>query len=329
MKSGFFLKLGIAIVVAFGLLIAGFYFWKPLNIAYYKYRLTSEDIEARAAAVKYLLEADAIAPVKEYYTNRYASKDVKVRLAVVDELCGFGDKGKSLMYEIFRKRCMREQVLIPAGSFMMGSENGNDDEKPVHKVTLDTFWMDKYEVTNEKYYTFVKCTNYVQLNFWTPDMDLSEWGLYPVVNVSWEDATAYANWLKMRLPTEAEWEYACRSGSMTEYYFGDNSDELGDYAWFDNNSLGITHPVGLKKPNKWGLYDMQGNVWEWCWDCYDAHYYSKSPKDDPKGPDSGTYNVLRGGCGFTAWYCRSAFRYVDYNVIGDYIGFRVGRSAGQ
>jgi formylglycine-generating enzyme required for sulfatase activity len=132
MNRNFFIKLTLGIVVLFGLLLAGFYFWKPLNVTYYKYQIGSENPETHAAAVKYLLEADAVVPVKEYYTNRYASKDVNVRLAVVDELCGFGDKGKALMYDIFRNRCMREQVLIPAGSFMMGSDNGFDWEN--HRI---------------------------------------------------------------------------------------------------------------------------------------------------------------------------------------------------
>ena len=136
MKIGFFLKMAIAIIVGFGLLLAGFYFWKPLNVTYYKYRIGSEDAETHKAAVKYLLDADSAEPVKYYYENRYASKDFKDRLTVVDELCEFGDKGKAVMYEIFRARCMKEQVLIPAGSIMMGSENGAENENPVHEVTL-------------------------------------------------------------------------------------------------------------------------------------------------------------------------------------------------
>jgi formylglycine-generating enzyme required for sulfatase activity len=332
MKIGIELKLGMLILAIFGLLIAGFVFWKPLNVTYYKYRLGSENPETHAAAVKYLLDADAVAPVRYYYENRYASKNVNVRLAVVDELCGFGDKGKELMREIFRERCMREMVLIPAGSFMMGSEKGDyfDFEKPVHSVFLSAFRMDKYEVTNEKYYVFVKCTNHRQPRHWDSGRIPAGRELHPVVSVSWEDADAYAKWLKMRLPTEAEWEYACRAGSIGEYCFGDNADKLGKYAWFDSNSGNNTHPVGTKKANKWGLFDMHGNVWEWCQD-WCGEKYSTSPTVDPKGPNSGASRVLRGG-GWDdlAWFCRSAYRSgLNPGNWYDYFGFRVGRSSGQ
>jgi formylglycine-generating enzyme required for sulfatase activity len=330
MKNSFFLKLGIAILAIFGVLIGGFVFWKPICITYYKYQIGSTDPETHAAAAKYLLEAGAVEPVRYYYEPRYASKDANVRLAVVDELCAAGDKGKELMREMFRERCKREMVLIPAGSFMMGSEKGDADEKPVHEVTLSAFWMDRYEVTNEKYYTFVKCTNHR-----LPPRDSgripSEWELHPVVNVSWGDAESYAKWLKMRLPTEAEWEYSCRAGSTTEYCFGDNEDELGEYAWFDNNSGGGTNPVETKQPNKWGLFDMHGNIREWCYDWYDEKYYSTSRAADPKGPSSGSHRVLRGGCyRYLAKDCRSSLR---YRIRSDYshntLGFRVGRSSGE
>jgi formylglycine-generating enzyme required for sulfatase activity len=330
MKLGLNAKLAIGIVAGFGILTAGYYFWKPLNITYYKYKIGSENKESHLAAVKYLLEADAVEPVKYYYENRYASKDVKERLAVVDELCAFGDHGKTLMYEIFRNRCMREQVLIPAGSFMMGSENSEHNEKPVHNVTLDLFRMDKYEVTNEKYYVFIKCTNHVQPEHWKSGRIPADRELHPVVYVRWGDAEAYAKWLKMRLPTEAEWEYACRAGSTSEFCFGDNALELEEYAWFGNNS-GNTHPVGLKKPNKRHLYDIHGNVWEWCQDWYDGDYYIRSPKENPKGPSSGGQHIFRGG----SWHgnfvpCRSACRCrgITAYCYGT-VGFRVCRSAGK
>jgi formylglycine-generating enzyme required for sulfatase activity len=334
MKKWFFLKLAIAILAGFGLLFAGFVFWKPLNVTYYKYRIGSDNIEAHKAAVKYLLEADAIVPVSEYYSVRYGSKNVKERLAVVNELCEFGDKGKALMREIFRKRCMREQILIPAGSFMMG---GGDEiwrsraEKPKHQVTLREFWMDRYEVTNEKYYVFTKVTGHYAPDYEfliTPGKEN-----HPVDGVSWEDANNYAKWVGMRLPTEAEWEYACRAGSTTEYCFGDDVNELGDYAWFDFNCNAIilytTHPVGRKKPNKLGMYDMHGNVDEWCADWFDVRYYTNSPTDNPKGPDSGELRVFRGG----NWeqggiVCRSAFR-GGLDPAYYFGGIRVCRSSGR
>ena len=128
-----------------------------------------------------------------------------------------------------------------------------------------------------------------------------------------------------RLPTEAQWEYACRAGSKTRYYFGDDVSQLGEYAWYSVNSGKITHPVGEKKPNAWGLYDMHGDVLEWCADWYHDGYYAGSPKDDPTGPATGSYRVSRGGSLFCpAGGCRSAFReYFEPKRYDFYLGFRV------
>jgi formylglycine-generating enzyme required for sulfatase activity len=117
------------------------------------------------------------------------------------------------------------------------------------------------------------------------------------------------------LPTEAQWEYACRAGSKTKYCFGDDASKSGEYAWYDENSDKKTHPVGEKKPNAWGLYDMHGNVWEWCQDWWNNGYYKKSPADDPTGAATGSGRVIRGGCWvFPARGCRSASR--DYDEPG-------------
>ena len=126
----------------------------------------------------------------------------------------------------------------------------------------------------------------------------------PVEQVSWDDCQQFLEQAqregrprggKFQLPTEAQWEYACRAGSTTRYCFGDDESELGEYAWYDANSGSKTHPVGEKKPNAWGLYDMHGNVWEWCQDWYDGGYYANSPTDDPTGPATGSDRVFRGG----------------------------------
>ena len=126
----------------------------------------------------------------------------------------------------------------------------------------------------------------------------------PVEQVLWDDCQQFLGKLnaksaagagKFQLPTEAQWEYACRAGSKTRYCFGDDEKQLGEYAWYGKNSDGKTHPVGEKKPNAWGLYDMHGNVWEWCQDWWKDGYYKESPVDDPTGPLKGSYRVLRGG----------------------------------
>jgi len=154
----------------------------------------------------------------------------------------------------------------------------------------------------------------------------------PVECVSYDDAAAFCEALskrgqgKFRLPTEAEWEYACRAGSATRYCFGDSEEQLDEYAWYNKNSDGQSHPVGQKKPNAWGLYDMHGNVWEWCSDWYGD--YSPEGQENPKGPPVGSHRVLRGGC----WVnipgrCRSAYRSDSTPDDRDNaVGFRVVRT---
>ncbi len=209
-----------------------------------------------------------------------------------------------------------EMVKLPGGTFQMGSDE-LDNEKPVHKVTLDAFWIGKYEVT-QKQYREVMGKN--------PSYHRGSANL-PVEQVSWVDAVEFCKAfsekynVKARLPSEAEWEYACRAGTSTKYYWGD--DENGDFYWYGENSDGITHPVGQKKPNAFGLYDISGNVMEWCTDWFDGNYYEKSPSKSPKGAPSGSYRVLRGGSfGNVGEYLRSSARYwYDPNRGGS--GFRI------
>ena len=219
-------------------------------------------------------------------------------------------------------------VLIPAGTFLMGSPDSEKGrvphEGPQHEVTISgPFYMGITEVTQAQYEA-VMGTN----------PSWSRGATTPVTHVSWNDVTEFCKKLSektgqsVRPPTEAEWEYACRAGSKTRFYSGDADEDLEDYAWSEANSGGTAHPVGQKQPNAWGLYDIHGNVWEWCADWYGE--YPKGPVTDPQGPASGTYRVLRGGCWFTAPSVhRSAVRVLDPpSKRTDIYGFRVVVAAG-
>jgi formylglycine-generating enzyme required for sulfatase activity len=187
----------------------------------------------------------------------------------------------------------------------MGSDTGANDEKPVHEVRISRpFYLGKYEVTQDQWQA-VMGTN--------PSNFKGEANL-PVEWVSWDDVQEFIRKLnakeggtKYRLPTEAEWEYAARSGSTTTYSFGNDARQLGEYAWYSTNSGRKTHTVGQKKPNAWGLHDMHGNVWEWVQDWYGP--YVADAVTDPLGPASGSSRRLRGGgWGIGAGGCQSAER---------------------
>jgi formylglycine-generating enzyme required for sulfatase activity len=220
-------------------------------------------------------------------------------------------------------------VLIPAGTFTMGSPlneaRRDDDEGPQKQVTLTKpFYMGIYEVTQAQY-NAVMGSN--------PSQFKDDWS-HPVENVSWNDAVAFCKKLSektgrtVRLPTEAEWEYACRAGSRTRYSFGDDAEQLPRYAWFRKNSGSKTQPVGQKQSNAWGLFDMHGNVWEWCSDWSGS--YANAVATDPTGPKGGKSRVLRGGCWYShSQYCRSADRGGGSpGLRGGNYGFRVAVSAG-
>ncbi len=224
---------------------------------------------------------------------------------------------------------------INSGSFKMGSDDGDDDEKPIHEVVINyDFEIAKYPVTFEEYDLFCEDTGKKK-----PDDRGWGRGKRPVINVSWHDAKAYCEWLNKklgldeetgyyRLPTEAEWEYSCRAGTTKKWSFGDDEEELTKYAWYDKNSNSKTHPVGEKLPNPWGLYDMHGNVWEWCEDDNVDNYHD-TPRDGTAHVDEkADYKVLRGGSWFIgAYHTRSSDR--DRNLSGDryfYSGFRLLRT---
>ncbi len=190
-------------------------------------------------------------------------------------------------------------VLIPPGHFLMGSTYGDDSEQPIHNVLIDGFFLCKYEVTQQEWYRIMGTKPWLNLKYFI------EGDNYPVVNVSWYDAREFIKRLsrmtkkKYRLPTEAEWEYACRASSTGKFYHGSFRLNLHKYAWYYENAFKngemYAHQVGQKKPNKWGLYDMLGNIHEWCSDWYRRNYYNKSPINNPQGPRFGKGKVVRGG----------------------------------
>ena len=205
-----------------------------------------------------------------------------------------------------RTPCGLAMVLVPAGEFTMGAAQGPVDVKPAHPVKVAAFLLDQSEVTQDVYQKLIGKN---------PSRQKSPRN--PVEQVTWADAVRFCNarsaqegltpcydpktWVcdfaanGYRLPTEAEWEYACRAGSTNQFYFGEQAEDLKAYAWFDGNSQSKPHLAAQRKPNAWGLYDMTGNVWEWCNDFYSAKYYRSSPTDNPRGPEEGEKRVLRGG----------------------------------
>lgn len=212
-------------------------------------------------------------------------------------------------------------VEIPAGSFIMGSDQGWYDERPARRVKISAFFMGRTEVT-QGLWRQVMGSN--PSSFQLGDQ-------YPVDSVSWEDVQEFLARLnarsgrQYRLPTEAEWEYACRAGSTEDRYA-----ELDEIAWYGGNSGGSVHPVGLKAANAFGLHDMLGNVWEWCADWYAEDYYSRAPAQDPPGPSIGFRRVNRGG----SWYfdssdIRASMRRDDYPELRHArLGFRLALDKG-
>ncbi len=194
-------------------------------------------------------------------------------------------------------------------------------EAPQHRVTLQPFYVAKYPITQAQYQAIMgKNSSHFKVKN------------NPVECVSWNDAQEFCQRLsqetgkKYQLPSEAQWEYGCRAGSTTAYYFGDNESQLGKYAWYRDNSGGKTHPVGQKKPNQWGLYDMHGNVWEWCEDNWHSNYEGAPTDDSAWIRKTSNIFVVRGGSwNDNPYNCRSAYRsYDDRRSDDNYnVGFRV------
>jgi formylglycine-generating enzyme required for sulfatase activity len=279
-----------------------------------------------------------------------------------------------------------DMVLIPGGSFLMGSpanEAGREDhEGPQHKVRLSSFYLCPKEATIELFMAYYQETVTAKRDFFaveeakkdaekkkkedvdvitgpTPvygDMTMGYEETHPAIGITWHNATTFCKWLskktgkKYRLPTEAEWEYACRAGTTSAFSFGNDPKKLADFGWFEDTADSETNPVGKKKPNAWGLYDMSGNVREWVSDFYSPTAYKeaakKSPAVNPKGPKTGKLHVARGGdysCPADELRCAGRIFEQEWWRSGDpqipkskwwlpemdFIGFRVACSIGS
>jgi iron(II)-dependent oxidoreductase len=202
----------------------------------------------------------------------------------------------------------QEMILIPSGEFIMGIDEGYDNS-PAHNVKIDSFYLDKYEITNAHYQKFCEETNRQFPEFWGMEEFRSgpDFPNHPVTGVSWRDAAAFAKWAGKRLPTEAEWEYAARGGLVgVKYPFGDEIDST-KANYFIMDAVRGCMPVGSFAPNGFGLYDMCGNVVEWVADFYTKDYYSESEEDNPAGPAKGKFKVIRGGGWHSGPMCSSVY----------------------
>lgn len=234
--------------------------------------------------------------------------------------------------EGFLTKINEDMTLIPAGSFLMGCNDGEDDERPIHNVLLDSFFLCKYAVTQYQWEELMGTRP------WHNKKHILEANNSPAVYVSWYDAREFIRKLnklsgqEFRLPTESEWEYACRAGTTSKFYHGSLKINLPKYAWYFDNAFRkkVMHAqeVGQLKPNKWDLYDMLGNVYEWCSDWYGRNYYNKAPLQDPAGPMYGSYKIVRGGdWARNDYFLRvAARRYYSPHYKDASVGFRLAKS---
>jgi formylglycine-generating enzyme required for sulfatase activity len=261
-------------------------------------------------------------------------EDTKLALNLITVTPGEAEEGKDQTFTLPGSVAL-DMIWIPAGAFTMGSpDTENDrqaDEGPQHDVTLTKgFWMGKYPVTKAQW------SSLMGTKPWSGETYASALANTPAMSITWSNAQAFVAELNaytgrsFHLPTEAQWEYACRAGTSTRYYWANDLDYslIGNYAWWYGNTVykseNYAHLVGAKKPNAWGLYDMSGNVWQWCQDWYGS--YTADAVNDPTGPASGANHVRRGG----SWYddapeCRSAARGYRPSIALYGLGFRLAK----
>ena len=259
--------------------------------------------------------------VKEDGSTNYVGKRYWVDAQVIENL-----RPNNISFE----QNLPKFVQVEGGTFTMGDAWGqsNKDQRPTHEVTLKSFNISQTEVTVAQYRYYCNATGVAMPKE-------PSWGWqnnHPIVNISWQDAINYADWLSekleqmVRLPYEAEWEYAARGGNKAKGYKYSGANNIADVSWYDDNSGNKTNAVAGKKANELGLYDMSGNVWEWCMDKYAGDYYADSPKNNPKGAAKGDARAIRGG----GWNLNATFSSVAYRYgstfdgeLYDYFGFRV------
>lgn len=293
----------------------------------------ADDAGALATAVG---DSGQTATVTVFDRANGLDKQVKVKVVGQVGQAGGGGGGSTNSFTLPGGASL-EMVWIESGIFRMGSPSSESDRKsdegPVHEVTISQgFYLGKYEVTQGQWESVMGTRP------WQGERYVRSGSNYPAVYVSWGDAQEFIRRLNTsvgrnvyRLPTEAEWEYACRAGTTTRWSFGDNESQLTHYAWYRDNAWNVgeeyAHIVGTKRPNSWGVYDMHGNVWEWVQDWYDGGYYNSSPSVDPAGPSSGSARVGRGGTFANyAQGVRSAYRGVySPSDRNSYVGFRLLR----
>jgi formylglycine-generating enzyme required for sulfatase activity len=300
--------------------------WNHRGCALYEFGLYEEALYSFDKAIE-------IDPT--YESAQYNRKEV---IEAMENTANLDDKRTTFtsiedIPKVYMNSIGMEFVLIPAGDFEMGSIEMSST-KPIHKVIIgNSFYLGTYEVTQEQWFEVMgnNPSYFFSINMTSRNPKYTVRDNYPVEQISWDDAQEFVKMLnemegtdKYSLPTEAEWEYACRAGTTTKFYFGDDDSKLGEYAWHFGNADRITHLVGQKKPNSWGLYDMHGNVWEWCQDEWHSNYENAPSDGGAWQSNSISYRVLRGGSFYQSNNgCSSAFRANTNSDVRSDIGFRI------